>query len=185
MNWFKKKLTKLFNNENEQYDASEEYLEEEFEEETEEAPRERKSSFRFPLIADEEIAPQAPKKPRRPQAVHTSSHEEKPLELPKHLQHSSSKVYDVEIQGIRNLLEQRHQRTGHSNVLRSQPKVARKLSVPKEEKKVPPVPPKKTMREDKEVNREFVNPLENRKRFVPTEVPVSYTHLTLPTMAVV
>ena len=169
MNWFKKKLTKLFNNENEQYDATEDYVEEEFEEEVVEPPRERKSSFRFPLIADEEIAPQAQNQPRRSQAMHASSHEEKPLELPKHLQHSSSKVYDVEIQGIRNLLEQRQQRTGHSNVLRSQqPKLARKLSVPKEEKKLPP---KKVVREDKEVNREFVNPLENRKRFVPTEVP--------------
>ena len=168
MNWFKKKFNELFNNENEQYDAYEEYLEEEFEEEKIEQPSERRSSFRFPLIADEEIAPQATKQPRNSQAVHASTNEEKPLELPKHLQHSSSKVYDVEIQGIRNLLEQRQQRTGHSNVLRSQPKLTRKLSLPKEEKQVPP---KKTVREDKEVNREFVNPLENRKRFVPTEVP--------------
>lgn len=178
MNWFKKKINELFHNDNEQYDEYEEYVEEDFEEYQEEQPKERKTSFRFPLIADEEIIPHAPKQTHKTQAAHTSSSsEEKPLELPKHLQHASSKVYDVEVQGIRDLLERRQQRTGHSNVIRSQPRGARKLSIKKEEralatkKEKRELPPKKTMLDEKEVNREFINPLENRKRFVPTEVP--------------
>lgn len=178
MNWFKKKINELFHNDNEQYDEYEEYVEEDFEEYQEEQPKEKKSSFRFPLIADEEIIPHAPKQTHKTQAAHTSSSgEEKPLELPKHLQQAGSKVYDVEVQGIRDLLEHRQQRTGHSNVIRSQPRGARKLSIKKEEralatkKEKRELPPKKPMLDEKEVNREFINPLENRKRFVPTEVP--------------
>lgn len=178
MNWFKKKINELFHNDNEQYDEYEEYVEEDFEEYQEEQPKEKKSSFRFPLIADEEIIPHAPKQTHKTQAAHTSlSGEEKPLELPKYLQHASSKVYDVEVQGIRDLLERRQQRTGHSNVIRSQPREARKLSIKKEEralaakKEKRELSPKKPMLDEKEVNREFINPLENRKRFVPTEVP--------------
>ncbi|KGR87791.1 DNA translocase FtsK [Lysinibacillus odysseyi] len=168
MNWFKKKINELFHNDNEQYDAYEEYEEENFEEYEEEQPTERKSSFRFPLIADEEIIPSAMQQSHKTKTAPAGSGEEKPLELPKHLQYASSKVYDVEVQGIRDLLEQRQQRTGHSNVLRSPAKSARKLSVRKEE---PELPPKKPVLKEKEVDREFINPLENRKRFVPTEVP--------------
>lgn len=183
MNWIKKKLSQLLKNENEQYDEFEEYYEEEYEEYEETQPKERKSSFRFPLIADEDIAPHEPKQQNK-QTAHTSSVENKPLELPKHLQQATSKVYDVEVQGIRDLLERRQQRTGHSNVLRNKPKEARKLSVPKKApelvlkkspelppKKGPELPPKKAAVVEKDVNREFINPLENRKRFVPTEVP--------------
>lgn len=187
MNWIKKKLSQLLKNENEneneQYNEFEEYYEEDYEEYEEAEPKEKKTSFRFPLIADEEIAPHEPKQQNK-QAAHTSSVENKPLELPKHLQQATSKVYDVEVQGIRDLLERRQQRTGHSNVLRNKPKEARKLSVPKKApelvlkkspelppKKGPELPSKKAAVVEKDVNREFINPLENRKRFVPTEVP--------------
>ena len=168
MNWFKKKINELFHNDNEEYDAYEEYEEEVFEEFEEERPTERKSSFRFPLISDEEIIPPAVQQSPKTKIAPAGSGEEKPLELPKHLQYASSKVYDVEVQGIRDLLEQRKQRTGRSNVLRSPARSTRTLSVRKEE---PKLPAKKPIIEEKEVNREFINPLENRKRFVPTEVP--------------
>lgn len=168
MNWFKKTINKLFKDDIEHYDENEEYYEEQLDFE-EEQPNKQKSAFRFPLISDSEVMPQQ-RKQERVSRVEQSSlpPEERPLELPKHLQHSTSKVYDVQAQGIRDLLEHRQKRTGHSTVLRRPKTERRTLSVTKDEKEFFT---KKPIREEKPVNREFVNPLENRKRFVPTEVP--------------
>ncbi|WP_431027555.1 DNA translocase FtsK [Lysinibacillus sp. LZ02] len=170
MNWFKNKFNKLFKDDIEQVEEYEEYYEEQDEPYFEEEQQKKsKSAFRFPLIADNEIVHQAPKQERvaREQQPYTSS-EERELELPKHLQHATSQIYDVEIQGIRGLLERRQKRTGHSNVLRRPVTAPRKISVTKDEKEFLT---KKPMREEKPVNREFTNPLESRKRFVPTDVP--------------
>ena len=109
MNWFKKKFNKLFKDDIEQYDEYEAYYNEEQEEPyfEEERQTKNKSSFRFPLISDDEIMPQQHKQQRVSRVEQSSlPPEERPLELPKHLQHSISKVYDVEAQGIRELLEQ-------------------------------------------------------------------------------
>ena len=171
MNWLKKKFNKLFKDDIDYYDENEVYYDEEQEESyfEEEPQNKNKSAFRFPLISDDEVV-QKQQKQERVSRVQQSSlpPEERPLELPKHLQHSTSKVYDVEAQGIRELLERRQKRTGNSTVLRRPKTENRKLSVTKEEKEFIT---KKPIREEKQVNREFVNPLENRKRFVPTDVP--------------
>ncbi|MFF5994220.1 DNA translocase FtsK [Lysinibacillus sp. KU-BSD001] len=170
MNWFKNKFNKLFKDDIEQVEEYEEYYEEQDEPDFEEEQQKKsKSAFRFPLIGDNEIVHQAPKRERvaREQQPYTSS-EERELELPKHLQHTTSQIYDVEVQGIRGLLERRQKRTGHSNVLRRPVPAPRKISVTKDEKEFLT---KKPMREEKPVNREFINPLESRKRFVPTDVP--------------
>ena len=152
----------------EQYDENEEYYEEQLDFE-EEQPNKQKSAFRFPLISDSEVMPQQRKQERVSRVEQSSlSPEERPLELPKYLQHSTSKVYDVQAQGIRDLLEHRQKRTGHSTVLRRPKTERRTLSVTKDEKEFLT---KKPIREEKPVNKEFVNPFENRKRFVPTEVP--------------
>ena len=171
MNWFKKKLNKLFKDDIEPYDENEAYYTEDQEEPyfEEERKTKNKSAFRFPLISDDEIMPQHHKQERVSRVERSSlPSEERPLELPKHLQHSISKVYDVEAQGIRDLLESRQKRTGNSTVLRRPKKESRKLSVPRTEEAFLT---KKPVREEKPVNREYVNPLENRKRFVPTDVP--------------
>lgn len=170
MNWFKKKFNKLFKDDIEPDDENEEYYYDEQQEfyVEEQQPTKNKSTFRFPLISDEEIMPQHPKQQRISRVEQSSlSPEERPLELPKHLQHSSSRVYDVEAQGIRELLESRQKRTGNSTVLPRPKTERRKPSVIRDEEVVT----KKPIREEKSVNREYVNPLENRKRFVPTDVP--------------
>ena len=170
MNWFKKKFNKLFKDDIEPYDENEQYYYEEQQEfyVEEEQPTQKKSTFRFPLISDAEIRPRQPKQQRVSRVEQSSlPPEERPLELPKHLQQSSSRVYDVEAQGIRELLESRQKRTGNSTVLPRPKTERRKLSVIREEE----VLTKKPVLEEKSVNREYVNPLDNRKRFVPTDVP--------------
>ena len=136
MNWFKKKLNKLFKDDIEPYDENEAYYNEEQEEPyfEEERKTKNKSAFRFPLISDDEIMPQHHKQQRVSRVEQSSlPPEERPLELPKHLQHSISKVYDVEAQGIRELLESRQKRTGNSTVLRRPKTESRKLSVTRTE----------------------------------------------------
>lgn len=166
MSWLKKTFNKLFkDDEYETYDEQYEY-EDDYEEEESIT---KKSEFRFPLIGDEEI-----NSPSRGQEkvsrVQQSAlpPEERPLELPRHLQDTSSQVYDVETQGIRDLLAKRRQRTGHSYVLPRTKVERRQLTVTKEEQQFLK---KEPVREEKKVNREYINPLENKKRFVPTEVP--------------
>ena len=164
-------MNKLFKDDIEQYEEDEAYYDEEQEELyfEEEQRTKTKSTFRFPLISDDEIMPQQHKQQRVSRVEQSSlPPEERPLELPKHLQHSTTRVYDVEAQGIRELLESRQKRTGNSTVLRRPKAERQKLQVTKDEAEFLK---KKPIREEKLVNKEFVNPLENRKRFVPTDVP--------------
>ena len=66
MNWFKKKLNKLFKDDIEPYDENEAYYTEDQEEPyfEEERKTKNKSAFRFPLISDDEIMPQHHKQER-------------------------------------------------------------------------------------------------------------------------
>ena len=128
MNWLKKQFNKFFKDDIEHYDENEVYYYEEQEEASfeEEQQVKNKSTFRFPLISDDEIIPRQHKQERVSRVQQSSlPPEERPLELPKHLQHSASKVYDVEAQGIRELLERREKRTGNSTVL-PRPKTERR-----------------------------------------------------------
>ncbi len=166
MSWLKKTFNKLFKeNEYEQYEEPFEYDEEEVTEEV----STKKTAFRFPLIDDAEIAPPPPIEKKQSRVQQESlPYEERPLTLPKHLQHTVSQVFDVETQGIRQLLAERQKRTGYSHVLSRSTQERRALSVIREERKKAAAKP---AREEKKVNREFINPLESKKRFVPTEVP--------------
>ena len=169
MKWFKKQFNKFFyindEEQEEQYDTYEEYetddhvVKDHFQQQS----QPRKSTFRFPLISDEEVLPESPKQPMTETIV---SKDKKNLELPKYLQQPTSHVYDVEVSGIRELLERRQKGRGYSQVIRSNNKLAKERQ-PVETEYVS----KNKINNQPEVNNEFTNPLQNRKRFVPTSVP--------------
>lgn len=180
MNWFKKQISKLFDNdiEDEEY-----YEKEEFEEQNstdlEEVGRNtdiqnKRKSFKFPIIADEEI--------ESPLQSTQSLNQESQNELSKRLDESKreskyfyqpnaiSKVFDVEVSGIRDLLEKRQRIKGHSNVINHQEstKIRRVEKIKKQEpikKEIKnPLPDKKNVVEQDD-------PLIPKRRFVPTQVP--------------
>lgn len=170
MNWFKKQINKFLNNE--EYERYEEY------EDEQEIPQQhggqtiqpKQKSFRFPIIGDEEIISpiQTKQKEAFNQMDDRSNGQLEDLSLPKHLDNRivDSSVYDVEISGIRELLEKRSKRTGRTTITRSQ-----SITEPRSNKR-------KVYRDigsyetPKKQERPVENSLpENRKRFVPTEVP--------------
>lgn len=173
MSWIKNKLNKLLNKGEERYEDYEEY--EEYDEPAPQQSRaaqyeqpERKASFRFPLITDEELAPkQATEEPKPTYEEPFYEETNHSFALPRHLQsHEPTQVYDVEVSGIRELLERRQRGRGQSTVIRSSHE--REQIVTAAEREVLTNQP---IRQEKVVDKKFINPLENRKRFVPTNVP--------------
>ncbi|MEG0472200.1 MAG: DNA translocase FtsK [Solibacillus sp.] len=138
----------------------------------------RSTAFRFPLIDDEvsktteqpnyeQQQYEPPKYEQQNNHYNNAGQEE--LKLPQYLQkHVPDTVYDVEVSGIRDLLERRQKGKGYSNVIRSQKSTEPRAQVTKAEREILTTNPK---REERKVNKEFVNPIANRKRFVPTDVP--------------
>lgn len=181
MSWIKNQFNKYFkmdeSNEYEEYDEEMEQSTEQNRQRQQDVyqePQSPKKTFRFPLMDDEyEPQPQQPQQQPKPRVEQQTTgyynEDNERLSLPNHLQkRPSNEVLNVEVSGIRDLLERRRKGKGHSNVIRT-PEQVRKVPVSKEERQVLTKNPK---REDsKTVNKEFINPLENRKRFVPTEVP--------------
>lgn len=176
MSWIKNQFNKLFKlDENEDY---EDYVEDteqpaqqtnqrqqDFYEEAQQP--QPKKTFRFPLI-DDEYETQSQKQTVESQSTSYYDEDRAQLSLPNHLQRKpTNEVLDVEVSGIRDLLERRRKGKGHSDVIRT-PEPIRKVPVTKEERRMLT---KNPQREDSNINKEFVNPLANRKRFVPTEVP--------------
>lgn len=176
MSWIKNQFNKLFKlDENEDY---EDYVEDteqpaqqtnqrqqDFYEEAQQP--QPKKTFRFPLI-DDEYETQPQKQTVESQSTSYYDEDRAQLSLPNHLQRKpTNEVLDVEVSGIRDLLERRRKGKGHSDVIRT-PEPIRKVPVTKEERRMLT---KNPQREDTNINKEFVNPLANRKRFVPTEVP--------------
>ncbi|WP_332649428.1 DNA translocase FtsK [Lysinibacillus sp. 54212] len=162
MNWLKKQINKIFikddaNEYEELYEETEDGYDEEKQVTT------KKSSFRFPLIADTEITPQ-------PQQINNTNSQseqlEQPFALPKHLQDQSSQVFDVEVSGIRDLLERRQK--GFSTIVRSRGVETRKDT---ETKEIVNYLKNDVTNKETIVKNEIINPLGNRKRFVPTDVP--------------
>ncbi|MEO4051899.1 DNA translocase FtsK [Solibacillus sp. CAU 1738] len=164
MNWFKKQINKLLYIDEEEQEEQFEAFETEEEERVEIHKQTQQSSFRFPLISDEEVVPQPQAQPKQSAIVSENSDS---FELPKYLQKSNANVYDVEVSGIRDLLERRKKGRGYSQVIRSSGTERR----PEMKKDETELLSKKPIRSQKEVNEEFVNPLQKRKRFVPTNVP--------------
>lgn len=177
MSWIKNKLNKLLNKDEEQYEEYGEYEEYNRQElstsqmnEPQQEASERKPSFRFPLIADEELTPRQPGTEKQPTyEEHVPQQETHSFALPRHLQSQQpTQVYDVEVSGIRELLERRQRGRGQSTVIRSNQDREREQIVTREERELLK---EKPLRQERQVDKKFVSPLENRKRFVPTEVP--------------
>lgn len=184
MNWFKKQVNKLFIHD--EIDEEDEYFENDNNDEmiyknhsyenteSEQNVNSKKRTFRFPLIADEEIVSPKPIEQHRKEDGYNrlkAYNPAQPIELPRHLQqnHPISVVYDVEVSGIRELLEKRRKSKEPTKVLRDPQK---RQNMNETANNIPSV---KNERIKQDVNirqeRDLINPLDNRKRFVPTKVP--------------
>lgn len=118
MNWFKKQLNKLFLNDR---DDDDEYYEEEpfdeqeysnYRETTTEQHQQKRSSFRFPLIDDyEKEVSSTPK--NFDQEVNEFRDSRNITDY--YQKNAISKVYDVEVSGIRELLEKRQRSKGNTS----------------------------------------------------------------------
>lgn len=183
MNWFKKQINKLLDKDEDieryedQYDEYEYVDEQDFpqQQQTDYMTQQKQRTFRFPLIDDEEVAPsnQTKQKEAFNQMDETYYGQSENLSLPKHLNNHivDSSVYDVEISGIRELLENRMKRTGRTTITRSQSiqesrTIARKVFSDTKSFDVP----KKQEDTTKQQHIDNSQP-QNRKRFVPTDVP--------------
>ena len=159
MKWLKKQFNKLFIAEEEEYDK-EQIDFEELEINQEQSQQPPKKKFVFPLVDDYE---QFNKKSITKQPETNYPVEEK-LSLPNHLKQDGgiSKVYEVEVSGIRELLERRRSAPGrnitHRDSMQTRPKR------PTFEKK-----PISYREKDIELTKEEA-PVK-RKKFVPTKVP--------------
>ncbi|WP_107842077.1 DNA translocase FtsK [Metasolibacillus meyeri] len=163
MNWFKKQMNKILYTD-EQYDEYE--LDNEQQERFEQPQQAKKTAFRFPLIADEELVEKKPA-PQQRQTNHKETTTSSTFELPKHLQ-GEQEVYDVEVSGIRELLARRQKSRGQTNVFRSQPQ-ERRSNVKREETSF--LTPTKSRVKNESQQTTTANPLASRKRFIPTDVP--------------
>lgn len=180
MNWLKKQINKLLdkNEENESYEDQYDEYEQDFpqQQQTVNVTQQKQRTFRFPLIEDEEIIPSY--EPKQKEAfnqmndTYYGQHED--LSLPKHLNNHivDSSVYDVEISGIRELLENRTKRTGRTTITRSQSiqeSSTRARKVFRDTKSYD-IPKKQEATLKQEISVDDSLP-SNRKRFVPTDVP--------------
>jgi len=178
VNWFKKKIDKFLNRDDMEYD---EYYEEEYEEQPNqqeslnETPQVAKQkTFRFPLIDDGEDLPSASQSKEMFNQMDNSYGQIEDLTLPKHLDHrmADSRVYDIEVSGIRDLLENRSKRTGRTTTTRSQPKqeYPTKASMVFRDAQLEAKPVQKEPIIKQEIKTDDLLQ-QNRKRFVPTDVP--------------
>ncbi len=184
MNWFKKQISKFINKEDEEYEY--EYYEDYGEEQEQlhthhEEQKAKQKTFRFPLIDDNER--ETSYTPQKDMFDYEDDGQIGDLSLPKHLNHQivDSRVYDVEVSGIRDLLANRSKRTGRKTAMKSQPVEQEKQSraslvfrdAQQEAVNVKPAPvtPLKENNQWKEQKIVESSLPENRKRFVPTDVP--------------
>lgn len=193
MNWFKKQINKILNKDEYEYEY-EEFYEDYGEEHAEqlhtqqEAPMTKQKTFRFPLIDDDEngVVPQAPQKEMFNQVENDDYYGQiEDLSLPKHLNHHivDSSVYDVDVSGIRDLLANRSKRTGRKTTVKSQPveqehrsraSLVFRDAQDREESIIPKTtsaPKDKPQWQEQKVQKVDSDFLENRKRFIPTDVP--------------
>lgn len=140
-------------------------------------PQQAKTTFRFPLIADEEMREHGPPeiqgKQQKKSAVFYDEQESTSVKLPSHLHHKTL-VYDVEVSGISELLAKRKKSHGKQSIVRVENTSLRtrpKSTVTSDERQFLT---NKPLREDtKEIN---LNPdvqpkFGTGKRFVPSDVP--------------
>lgn len=193
MNWFKKQINKILNKDEYEYEY-EEFYEDYEEEQTEqlhmqqEQTMTKQKTFRFPLIDDDEegVMSQTHQKEMFDQVENDDYYGQiEDLSLPKHLnQHIvDSSVYDVDVTGIRDLLANRSKRTGRKSTMKSQPvqhehrsraSLVFRDAQDREESIIPQttsVPKEKLEWKEQKVQKVDSDFLENRKRFIPTDVP--------------
>lgn len=180
MSWIKNKFNKLFKMDpNDEYDAYDEYTEtpeierpqQQVQPNIYEEVEPPKKAFRFPLIEDEFEQEQSVNSQVLQQQLKTTrfyDEDNEKLTLPNYLQKAQTQeVYDVEVSGIRDLLERRRKGKGQSSVIQSNENL-RRLPITKEERVAFR---NKPVSEVKSSAQSIVKPVENRKRFVPTDVP--------------
>ncbi len=193
MNWFKKQINKILNKDEYEYEY-EEFYEDYGEEQAEQlhtqqdAPMTKQKTFRFPLIDDDEVGvvSQAPPKEMFNQVENDDYYGQiEDLSLPKHLNHHivDSSVYDVDVSGIRDLLASRSKRTGRKTTVKSQPveqehrtraSLVFRDAQDREESIIPKTtsaPKDKPQWQEQKAQKVDSDFLENRKRFIPTDVP--------------
>ncbi|GED63115.1 DNA translocase FtsK [Lysinibacillus fusiformis] len=193
MNWFKKQINKILNKDEYEYEY-EEFYEDYGEEQAEQlhtqqdAPMTKQKTFRFPLIDDDEegVVSQAPPKEMFNQVENDDYYGQiEDLSLPKHLNHHivDSSVYDVDVSGIRDLLASRSKRTGRKTTVKSQPveqehrsraSLVFRDAQDREESIIPKTtsaPKDKPQWQEQKAQKVDSDFLENRKRFIPTDVP--------------
>jgi len=193
VNWFKKQIDKILNKDEYEYEY-EEFYEDYGEEQAEqlhiqqEPPMTKQKTFRFPLIDDDEqgVVSQAPPKEMFDQVENDDYYGQiEDLSLPKHLNHHivDSSVYDVDVSGIRDLLANRSKRTGRKTTMKSQPveqehrsraSLVFRDAQDREESIIPKTtsaPKDKPQWNEQKVQKVDSDFLENRKRFIPTDVP--------------
>ncbi|HWL13923.1 MAG TPA: DNA translocase FtsK, partial [Ureibacillus sp.] len=182
MNWFKKQINRLFDSDIE----DEDYYEEEFEElpappqkaeekQLDDDLQNKRKSFKFPLIDDEDM--ELPQEPSQSFNGETQSDISRRFEEAKretkhfYQPNAISKVYDVEVSGIRELLEKRQRIKGTSTVINRQESTrlrrvekAKKQETVKNTFKNTATPTQRKQVEEEE-------PLEPKRKFVPTQVP--------------
>ncbi|MER2121352.1 MAG: DNA translocase FtsK [Solibacillus sp.] len=178
MSWIKNKFNKLFKMDpDEEYDEYEESPKSDEIDQTKqsqaqqnyyEEPDAPKKTFRFPLIEDDyEEAAKQDNEQRQTTRFYDDDKEK--LTLPNYLQkHTAKEVYDVEVSGIRDLLERRRKGKGHTNVVHTRDPV-RRLPNLKEEREA--IRHNKPVRAERTENKQILKPIEIRKRFIPTDVP--------------
>lgn len=133
-----------------------------------EEPDAPKKAFRFPLIEDNYEQSAKPENEQR-QTTRFYDDDKEELTLPNYLQkHSAKEVYDVEVSGIRDLLERRRKGKGHTNIAHTRDPV-RRLPNLKEEREA--IRHNKPVRGERTENKQILKPIEIRKRFIPTDVP--------------
>ncbi|KOP72816.1 cell division protein [Lysinibacillus sp. FJAT-14745] len=181
MNWLKKQMDKFINRDNNDYEYEEFY--EDYDEEQSEQQHSFKETtakhktFRFPLIEDEEFSA-PPSTPSSKEAFNQKddaySGQIEDLSLPRHLNNHivDSSVYDIEVSGIRELLANRTKRTGRTTITRSQPEQENRSKARLVFRDAQNELPTSHKASNYQVEKTDESGLpENRKRFVPTDVP--------------
>ncbi|MCM3720448.1 DNA translocase FtsK [Solibacillus isronensis] len=178
MSWIKNKFNKLFkmdsDEEYDEYDDSpkmdeiDQTKQSQAQQNYYEEPDAPKKAFRFPLIEDDyEETVKQENEQRQTTRFYDDDKEE--LTLPNYLQkHTAKEVYEVEVSGIRDLLERRRKGKGHTNVVHTRDPV-RRLPNLKEEREA--IRHNKPVRAERTENKQILKPIEIRKRFIPTDVP--------------
>jgi len=183
-----KKLKRFFGIDEKEYEY-EQYYEEDIEIDYEEEntqvgrgtmprldPQQARTTFRFPLIEDEEMREHAPpemhKKQPRKSAVFYDEQESTSVKLPSHLHHKSSLVYDVEVSGISELLAKRNKTHGKQSIVRFENTSLRtrpKSTITSVERQFLTSNPSREDTKETTVNPDIQPKF--GKRFVPSDVP--------------